>query len=304
MASAQPNVTYRVDPDHPRAPPQDVWDQMSEAERAQVVASLPIEVPLELCPPEGDAHLDAKVDARRVLRDFFGRTGRKIYISSELMIYYPGEPPFSSDVFAVLDVEPHQRTSWIVSKEGKGLDFVIEVHFAGDRAKDLELNVERYARLGIQEYFVFDRGALTLHGFRLPVETKPGRPRRYQPILPQYGQYTSEVLGLELMIQGEKLRFYHASAPLPEADEVIARLGGALDGVIARQRELELAVKEEQRKREEAEQAREEEQRKREEEQRKREEEQRKREEAEREREEATRKLAEVLAELDRLKGR
>ncbi len=289
MASAQPMVTYRVDPDRPRAPPQDVWDQMSEAERAQVVATLPIEVPLELCPPEGDAHLDAKVDARRVLRDFFGRGGRKVYISSELNVYYPGEPPFSPDVFAVLDVEPRQRTSWIVSKEGKGLDFVIEVHFAGDRAKDLELNVDRYARLGIQEYFVFDRGALTLHGFRLPAEVKPGRPRRYQPILPQYGQYTSEVLGLDLMIQGEKLRFFHLSAALPETDEVIARLGGALDGVIARQRELELTLEEEQRKREEAERAREEEQRKRE--------------EAEREREDAKRQLGEALAELERLKG-
>lgn len=304
MASGQPKITYRVDPDHPRAPPQDVWDRLSEAERAQVVASLPIEVPLELCPPEGDAHLDAKVDARRVLRDFFGREGRRVYVSSSMNIYYPDEPPFSPDVFAVLDVEPRQRTSWIVSKEGKGLDFVIEVHVAGDRAKDLELNVERYARLGIQEYFVFDRGALTLHGFRLPAETESGRPRRYQPILPKYGQYTSHVLGLELMIQGEKLRFFHLSAALPEVDEVIARLGGALDGALARQRELELALKEAQRKREEAEQARDKVRRARKEVESEREEAGSAYEDVRRAREEAQQKLAEALAELERLKGR
>lgn len=267
MASVQP-TTYRIDPDDPRAPPQDVWDRMSEAERAQVVASLPTEVPLSLCPPEGDQHLDAKIDARRALRDFFGRTGRKVYVSSELNVYYPNEPRFSPDVFAVLDAEPHDRTSWVVEKEGKGLDFVIEVHWAGDHRKDHETNVERYARLGIHEYFVFDRARLSLRGFRLPDDAKAGRPRRYQPILPQQGHYTSVVLGLDLMIVEEKLRFFHGAAPLPEADEVISKLGSALDGVIARQEELERALEEEQRARLEAE-----------------------------------RKLAEALAEIERLKS-
>lgn len=107
--------------------------------------------------------------------------------------------------------------------------------------------------------------------------------------MPQYGQYTSLVLGLALMIVDEKLRFYHADAALPEVDEVIARLGSALDGLIERQQELELGLKEERRAREEAEQ--------------KSAEERRSREEAEREREEAKRQLAEALAELERIKG-
>jgi hypothetical protein len=48
--------TWIVDPADPRAPPQDVWDRMTPAERAAVVASLPADTPLELRPPEGDAH--------------------------------------------------------------------------------------------------------------------------------------------------------------------------------------------------------------------------------------------------------
>lgn len=34
-------VEYHVDPNDPRAPSQEVWDQLSEAQRARVLASLP-----------------------------------------------------------------------------------------------------------------------------------------------------------------------------------------------------------------------------------------------------------------------
>ena len=54
------------------------------------------------------------------------------------------------DLLAVRDVETHPRQKWVVSHEGKGLEWVMEVHVGGDRKKDAEYNVERYARLGIQ----------------------------------------------------------------------------------------------------------------------------------------------------------
>ena len=38
---------------------------------------------------------------------------------------------------------------WVVSGEGKDLDFILEVHVAGHARKDLERNVERYAWLGV-----------------------------------------------------------------------------------------------------------------------------------------------------------
>jgi len=92
-------------------------------------------------------------------------------VSSELVIYYPGQPRFCPDVLAVLDVEPRGRESWIVSAEGKGLDFVLEIHTAGDERKDFERNVQRYAALGIPKYFAFDRPRARLWGWRL---TEPG----------------------------------------------------------------------------------------------------------------------------------
>jgi Uma2 family endonuclease len=221
---------YVFDPDDPRAPEMEQWERMSPDERDRVVAMLPPDVPLELVPNEGDLHRQAKRGALDALEGWFRRTDRKIYLSSELSIYYPGERRFAPDLLAVTDVEPHERTSWVVAKEGKGLDFVLEVHVTGDRRQDEETNITRYARLGIAEYFYFDRPRLRLAGYRLPVGA-----RAYQRLVPQVGRFPSHVLGLDLALDGERLRFFAGNAPLEDADEMIARLGAMLDIVIASQ---------------------------------------------------------------------
>ena len=271
--------SYRVDPDDPRAPPQELWERLTPEERVRVIDSLPSEFPVsEANPPEGDAHFEAKVRAREVLGGFFSRTGRKVYLGSELPVYYPGEPMFAPDVMAVMDVEPHSRMRWVVSAEGRGLDLALEVHVAGERRKDLERNVERFARLGIREYFLFDRGRLKLTGWRLA-----GQERRvYQPILPQQGFYTSEVLGLELQLEGERLRFFLGRAPLPEADEMIATLERMVgEAEVHRTEEARLRAELEQRLVEEVSL----------------------RAEEVRRREESERRLAEALVELERLRS-
>jgi Uma2 family endonuclease len=269
MVQSIPAPRYRFDPADPRSPTVEQWEQMSPAEREKVLDMLPIEVPWEL-EPEGDPHFDAKVTTRLTLDDFFARSGRRIYISAELAVYYPGEKRFSPDVLAVLDVEPKTRTKWAVLEEGKGLDLVIEVLYAGHKAKDLEANVERYARLGIREYFIFDRKKLKLRGYRLE---EPAA-RAYKPILPQGGLYASHVLGLDLRLEGERLRFYAGTAPLLEARERIATLASTLDDVVARREEAEArAVAEAERADAEAERA-----------------------------DDAERKLAEALGEIERLK--
>lgn len=261
MVQALP-TGYVFDPADPRAPTSDQWARMTPAERARIVDMLPAEVPLELMPPEGDAHRKAKRDALDALDVFFRRIGRKIYLSSELAVFYPGEPRFAPDVLAVVDVEPHERMRWVVDHEGKGLDLVIEVHVAGSRAKDHQINVERYARLGIREYFLFDRSRLRLYAYRLPAaqEGDASRPRAYQRIVPQAGRVASEVLGLDLLLDGPRLRFFAGNAPLEDAEEMIARLGGMVDQVITHKEEAERMAEElaaeldrERRLREEAE---------------------------------------------------
>jgi hypothetical protein len=123
---------------------------------------------------------------------------------------------------AVRDVEEpedDQRMAWVVADEGKGLDWVLEVLWAGDRKTDLEDNVERYAALGIPEYFVYDQRKQRILGYRLPPGTK-----RYQPILAQSGLYRSNVLGVDLAIVGNSLRFYQGAAELYDTAHLIQRL--------------------------------------------------------------------------------
>lgn len=226
---------------------------MPSDERERVLAMLPTEVPLDLLPNEGDPHRKAKRGVLDALDGYFRRTGRKVYLSSEIAVYYPGEPRFSPDILAVTDVEPHDRMSWVVAKEGKGLDFVLEVHVAGDRRKDERTNVARYARLGIEEYFWFDRPNRRLVGYRLPEGARATGAGIYQRIVPHGGRLASGVLGLDLSLEGPRLRFFAGDGALPDADEMIARLTSMVDDVMAGQEELAGKLAEEQQAREDAE---------------------------------------------------
>ena len=234
----------------PMAPTKEEWDALTEEQRIEVAAMLPGEVTdAEMSPPEGDRHFRAKTGTLDVLRGWFARQKQRIYLAAELPTYYPAEPRFAPDLMAVLDVADHERDSWFVSREGKGLDWVMEVHVGGDRKKDAERNVERYARLGIPEYFLYDRAKGRLSGYRLASAAA----RTYSPIVPQAGLYASHVLGLDVQVEKERLRFYAGTALLLESGELIARLENMLDEVQQRADEETRKREEETRKREEAE---------------------------------------------------
>jgi Uma2 family endonuclease len=295
MSRSEPWV---VDEDDPRAPPEDIWQRLTEAQRQRIVDSLPSEFPPDQAhPPEGDQHTEAVYGARTALRRFFGKTGRSIYVGTNLPVYYPGRSMFSPDVIAVLDVATHARPSWVVSKEGKGLDFALEVMVLGHRRKDIERNVALYAALGIQEYFIFDRPKLRLQGFRL----RNGA-QIYEPLVPHHGHYASAVLGLGLLVEGERLRFYMGDAALPGADDLIDRLEGFVDNLEVRLAAAELRAEEEARRAEEEARRAEEEARRAEEGARRAEEEARRAEEGARRAQTAEARLAEALAEIERLK--
>lgn len=242
-----------VDPDDPRAPPQELWDQLSDDQRQHIIDSLPSEFPAnDAQPPEGDHHTEAVYGARTALRRFFNRGGRSIYVGTNLPVYCPARAMFSPDVMAVLDVPTHPRSSWVVSKEGKGLDLALEVLVLGRRRKDLERNVEAYAQLGIREYFVFDRPNMRLQGFRLRASVSTRSGRAYEPIVPQSGQLESEVLGLQLRIEADRLRFYASDQALPGADDLIDTLESFADDLRRRVAVAEQRAEEEARRAEEA----------------------------------------------------
>ena len=236
------SAPYVIDESDPRAPSQDLWDRLDERARARIVASLPSE-PASASPPEGDPHWNEKRRVREALDEYFLRIRRRVYLSCELPIYYPDEPVFAPDLIAVCDVELHERMGWVVSAERRGLDLALEIHASGDARKDFVLNVVRYARLGIPEYFAYDIGKRRLAGWRLAE-----RGGTYVPIIPQEGRWRSDVLDLELALDEAGLRFFHGSAVLPDARELIARLSGMIDDAIRRAEEASRRAEDESRR--------------------------------------------------------
>jgi Uma2 family endonuclease len=222
----------------------ELWNAMTAMERRAVVDALPSDI-ASTSPPEGDPHRIPKQRALEALDAFFKRTGRSIYLSNELPVYYPGEGMFAPDVIAVLDVDPKERLRWVVADEGKGLDFVLEVTFHGSRQKDLELNVERYAALGIPEYFVFDRVQQRVYGWRLAGSG------RYEAIVPQFGRWKSQVLELELAVESARVRFYAGTAPVPELAELVERANAIVDSLQDRVALAEARAEEEKARAEE-----------------------------------------------------
>lgn len=188
---------------------------------------------------EGRPHAHAKNKAMDKLGRHFQRIGRRIYLASELPVLYPGEPTVKPDLMAVLDVddpgEQDERTAWVVADEGKGLDLALEVHYSGDEKKDFVANVIDYARMGIPEYFIYDRRRQALHGYHL---ASPGA-RRYQKMRPRFGRLRSNVLGLDLLIYDGRLRFYFGDAELPDSDELIQRIESLVDDIQRRRDEAE-----------------------------------------------------------------
>lgn len=197
---------------------------MTPAERAAAVADLPLMLPqahiIQRGMAEGDEHMETRYHARDTLRRWYRSRERQVYVGSAMMVYYPGEEAITPDVFAVRDVPTHWRKSWVVTEEGKGAEWILEVLASGRRAKDLDRNVVRYASLGVLEYFVFDIRTRCLHAWR---QAAPGV-RRYEPVRKDGDSYASQVLGLELLVVGRKLRFRQGTSELLTAEDLIERL--------------------------------------------------------------------------------
>ena len=116
------------------------------------------------------------------------------------------------DVLVAFELGTHKRSSYLVWKEGKPPDWVLEVASPGTAFRDLDEKQHDYAEMGVPEYWLFDpqgdifrrRGEPQLQGLKL-VGTE------YQPLdsVREHGRVVirSEVLCLDLRVEGELIRF-------------------------------------------------------------------------------------------------
>lgn len=194
----------------------------------------PIEYPDEDGKPmaEGDLQCSYLTYARNALRIYF-QNRPDVYVAGNLFIYYEQGHPESvvaPDVFVVFGVNNHDRRSYKTWEEqDKTPDFVLEITSKATRSKDQGAKKGIYAFLGIQEYFQYDptgdylnpqlQGLRLIEGnyFPVPNHTLPDGTIS----LP------SQVLGLELRLENQKLRFYDSATSqilLSHEEEAAARL--------------------------------------------------------------------------------
>ena len=189
-----------------------------------------------------------------------------VLVGGDLLIYYEkGNPDVrvAPDVFVALGVrrEP-PRDSYLVWKEGRVPQFVLEVASRSTADNDRTHKRELYQWLQVEEYWLYDPSG-GLHEVRLQGE-------RYEEIAAESGgggevRLRSAVLGLEMVFDGERLRLWDPGAKqyLESLPEAVARG----DRATARAEE-ERARAEKERARAEEERARAEEERARAEEER------------------------------------
>ena len=132
-----------------------------------------------------------------------------VYISGDIMMYDiegPLRRAISPDVLVAYGLGRKQRRTYKVWEEGKPPDFVMELSSAGTYQNDLTGKVEHYAKMGIQDYFLYDAEyqylPTPLMGFRLVNDI-------YVAIPPDAdGGLHSEVLGLDFHLRDGRLGIY------------------------------------------------------------------------------------------------
>ena len=164
---------------------------------------------------ESDFQLNVLVYAREQLRIYFRDVCKRddVYVAGNLLIFYEEgnrKAMVAPDLFAVLGVPGHDRSSYLLWREGKAPDFVLEITSQTTRNDDQGWKRELYRELGVREYWQYDPTGdylePVLQGLALEAgEYAPLRPReRADGLL----ALASEVVGLELHVTAKGLRYY------------------------------------------------------------------------------------------------
>ena len=170
---------------------------------------------------ETDWHIEWTLRLRDMLKLRY--RGQKVYVASDLLLYYHEGVPRDfvvPDGFVVLDCEQRQRRVFKTWEEQRVPNVVFEFTSASTRRSDEVFKPRIYAELGVLEYFIFDpHGEYLkpfLQGHRLVGDNQ------YERVAPDNrGRLTCQSLGLTLEISGGDLLIRDAltEAPLLTAAE-------------------------------------------------------------------------------------
>ncbi len=188
---------------------------------------------------ETDLHRDWMVRILDILRHRY--LGQRVYVASDLLVYYEEGVPRKfvvPDNFVVLDCDPHRRRVFKTWEEGKAPDVVFEVTSRSTRSEDESFKPQMYELIGVKEYFLYDPSSEYLHP-AMQGFRRQGKEGFVAMVPDQDGSLTSETLGIVLRLDGEEL----VMSDLPTGD------------VLTTEAEAERAAKEAERAAKEAERA-------------------------------------------------
>ena len=160
---------------------------------------------------ETPIHRDAMIDAIQILKRHFAKRP-DVYVSGNMLMYYEEGNPRKSvapDVFVVVGANRDEdRDTYLLWREPKAPDFVLEVTSKSTRRNDQVTKHTLYESLGVAEYFLYDPRAEYLNP---PLQGFALRRSRYVPLevtrLPDGAPALySEALGLSLHVRGQALR--------------------------------------------------------------------------------------------------
>ncbi len=164
---------------------------------------------------ESDFQFDPLTYARNALRDHY-RHRSDVYVAGNMLIYYEEgnvKARVAPDVFVVFGAPAHDRSSYLLWREPKGPDWVLEVTSRSTRREDQGRKRDLYRELGVTEYWQYDPTGDYLSPRLQGEELVSGQYRRLaETELADGGSAMwSRVLGLELRLGSGGLRFRDAA---------------------------------------------------------------------------------------------
>ena len=152
-----------------------------------------------------------------------------VYVVGDMFLYYEqGDPAavVAPDVFVVLGADNHLRDSYMLWKEPKGPDFVMEITSRSTRSRDQGTKRGLYEYLGVTEYFCFDP---TFDYLKPPLCGYRLQDGQYKPITPTiltpaHVVLDSQTLGLSLRLLDGEFRFIE-----PQTGRVLINYAEALE---------------------------------------------------------------------------
>ncbi len=172
---------------------------------------------------ETDIHRDQMVDLIQTLQNYYADRD-DVYVSGNILLYYvkgDKRKHISPDVMVVYGVPKHKRDYYLLWNEGQPPHVVIEITSSSTRHEDMVKKKKLYLDMGVREYYAFDpfRDYIRAHlrGWR-------NVDGRWVPMLTN--QTCSNLLGLDLRVQGEELRLIEPESRrvLPTQRELVKSL--------------------------------------------------------------------------------